>query len=477
MIATSTIPHRDIAGRYAAFIAKRRQIGRNDGFEPLWMPSFLKDFQTFFTEWAIRRGRCLLSEDCGLGKSVQELVWAENALRKTNKPVLIVTPLAVTYQFAAEGEKFGIAVHRVTKGKHRKGINVVNYQQLHHYDPSDFGAVAYDESSCAKHFKGYTQQIVTEFARRLPYRLLATATAAPNDYIELGTQSEILGELGYRDMLTRFFKEDTVKDYLGWGRKTYRFRGHAERPFWQWVCSWARAIRKPSDYGFDDTGYILPPLNVREVVVQTSRPRAGMLFALPARNLHEQREERRLTIRQRCEVVANLVNNTGKPAVCWCHLNKEGELLKKLIPDGMEVAGRHSDAVKEERLMAFARGELRVLITKQQIAGWGLNWQHCSHVVTFPSHSWEAYYQAIRRCYRFGQHNPVCVDIVTTEGEQAVMASLQRKSDQCDKMFTELIREMGNELRIERASQKFRMEMNVPAWLMQQNQEVTFQCQ
>jgi hypothetical protein len=450
---------------YPDFLEQRRQLRPASGFEPLWLPDCLKDFQRFFDDWAIRQGRCLLSEDCGLGKSLQELVWSENVLRKTNKPVLIVAPLAVTHQFVTDGEKFGIEVHRVAKGKLIKGINVVNYQQLHHCDPAEVGGVSYDESSCAKHFKGYTQQATTEFSRRLPYRLLATATAAPNDFIELGTQSEILGELGFQDMLTMFFTEDTVKDYLGWGRKTYRFRGHAEQPFWRWVCSWARAMRKPSDYGFDDTGYILPPLTVSEHVVNASRPRNGMLFAMPSKGLAEQREERRMTIKDRCEYAANLVANTGKQAIIWCHLNPEGELLDKIISDGVEVAGRHSDEVKEERLMAFARGDVRILITKQKIAGWGLNLQNCAHVVTFPSHSWEAYYQSVRRCYRFGQQHPVQVDIVTTEGEQAVTANLQRKSDQCDQMFNMLIQEMGNELKIERA-REFTEETKIPSWLM-----------
>jgi hypothetical protein len=453
-----------IAGTYSDFLSRKTQLGSNAGFEPLWMPDWLFDFQKLMGSWAIRRGRAALLEDCGLGKTPQELVWAENCVRKTNKPTLVACPLGVAAQMLREAEKFGIEANRSKDGKHGSGIVVTNYERLHHFNPDDFGAMACDEASCVKHFSGATQQAVTEFMRILPYRLMATATAAPNDFIELGTLSEALGELGYTDMITRFFKEDTVKDYLGWGRKTYRFRGHAERPFWQWVCSWARAMRKPSDYGFDDGQFILPPLKIVEHVIKASRPRGGMLFTMPAETLAEQREERRQTVEQRCQAVADMVKHTGKPFIVWCHLNEEGTLLDKLIPDALEVAGRHTDEEKESRLLAFTKGETRGLITKQKIAGWGLNWQHCSHVICFPSHSWEAYYQAIRRCYRFGQKKTVRVDIVTTEGEQRVTANLQRKADQADTMFRMLVEYMGKEVRIDRGIQYTETE-KVPTWL------------
>lgn len=449
---------------YPEFLQAKCQQASMSGFEPIWMPEWLKDFQSHLTDWTIRKGRAALCTDCGTGKTPMQLVWAENVVRHTNKPVLIATPLGVTTQTLREADKFGIDVHRSKDGKHGNGIVVTSYERLHHFDPAEFSGMVCDEGSIIKHFRGATQQIVTEFMRRLPFRLICTATAAPNDFVEMGTLSEAIGELGYTDMISKFFKEDTIKDYLGWGRKSYRFKGHAEVPFWQWVCSWARAMRKPSDYGFSDDGFRLPPMEIREIVVPCSRPLNGMLFVMPAEGLHEQREERRLTMQQRCERVAELVNGTGKPAVVWCHLNPEGELLEKMIPDGMEVAGRHKEEIKEERLAAFASGELRVLITKSKIAGFGLNWQHCAHAVTFPSHSWEQFYQATRRLYRFGQQNEVHIDIVTTEGEERVTANLQRKSDQADRMFTMLVRYMNESTRVQGGSSFCEREI-VPMWL------------
>ena len=274
---------------YRQFLSAKQQRDSDGGFEPVWMPEWLYGFQSHLTDWALRKGRGLLAADCGLGKTPMQLVWAQNVLQYTNKPTLILTPLAVSYQTVAEAEKFGIEAHRCVDGKHKGGIVVTNYERLHYFNPADFGGVVCDESSCIKHAKAQRRKDITEFMRNVPYRLLCTATAAPNDYHELGTSSDALGYFGYQDMLTRFFKEDEVKDHLGWGRKAYRFRGHAEQPFWQWVCSWARACRRPSDLGFDDDGFDLPTLTTTETLVEASRPADGFLFALPARGLKEQR--------------------------------------------------------------------------------------------------------------------------------------------------------------------------------------------
>lgn len=241
---------------YRDFIETRAKLSVDDGFEPLWMPGFLFDFQSAMVEWSIRQGRSALLEDCGLGKSIQELVWAENVVRKTNRPVILVTPIAVGQQMLDEAEKFGIAAKRTRDGKHTDEplIWIANYEQLHKYDPDRFGGFVGDESSAIKDMKSRRKAIVVEFCRKMKYRLLATATAAPNDFWELGTSSEALGYLGFRDMITTFFKQETAKDYLGWGRTKYRFRGHAEEPFWSWVCSWARSLRKPSDLGSPTCG-------------------------------------------------------------------------------------------------------------------------------------------------------------------------------------------------------------------------------
>lgn len=452
---------------YGEFLRQKSQGGADSGFAPVWMPDFLFDFQRELVEWAVRKGRAAIFADCGLGKTPMGLTWASNVARKTGKPVLYLTPLAVASQTVREAEKFGIEARQSKGGAHAGHIIVANYERLHYFSSSDFGGVVCDESSVLKSFAGERRGEITAFMRQVPYRLLQTATAAPNDYIELGTSSEALGYMGHMDMLNRFFKNDLNNSAQGRMRGEvikWRLKGHAETPFWRWVCSWARAIRRPSDLGFNDDGFLLPPLHEVEHLVEANSLADGMLFALPAVGLKEQREERRRTVQERCQTVADLVNHTGQPALVWCHLNEEGDVLQSLIPDAVQVAGSDSDDRKEDRLEAFADGRARVLITKPKIGAWGLNYQHCNHVTFFPSHSFEQYYQAVRRCWRFGQKRAVKVDIVTTEGERGVMRNLQRKSDQADAMFSRLVAEMNNALAIERAN-NMNTQVEVPSWL------------
>lgn len=451
---------------YQEFLETKAQRGSEDGFAPVWMPEWLFPFQRALLEWSIQHGRSALFCDCGLGKGPMGLVWAENVVRKTNKPVLYLTALAVSHQIIAEAEKFGIDAHRSIDGSVFPGITVTNYERLHLFDPGRFAGVVCDESSILKNYDGERRNEITTFMRKIEYRLLATATAAPNDYVELGTSSEALGHLGHMDMLNRFFKNDLNNSATGRMRGEvikWRFKGHAELPFWRWVCSWARACRRPSDLGFDDADFILPPLQEREHLVEAMTLAPGMLFALPAVGLKEQREERRRTVKERCEKVGSLVDHKDQ-ALVWCHLNEEGDLLERLIPDAVQVSGSDSDEVKEERLLAFARGEARVLITKPRIAGFGLNLQRCAHVTFFPSHSYEQYYQGVRRCWRFGQKRPVTVDIVTTEGEQEVLKNLQRKAAQADKMFSHLVEQMQRGIKINGA-RNFTTQTQVPSWL------------
>jgi hypothetical protein len=454
---------------YQDFLVTKTQSGSDSGFEPLWIPNFLFDFQAWLVEWGVRKGRAAYFADCGMGKTPMQLVWGENVVRKTNRPVLLLTPLAVSAQTIGEGEKFGIECRRQREGEFFTGINVTNYERLHYFNTNDFAAVICDESSILKSFDGATRIAITEFMRKVPYRLLCTATAAPNDYIELGTSSEALGELGYMDMLNRFFKNDqNTSRPMAFQNKMddsakWRFKGHAEIPFWRWVSFWARAIRKPSDFGFDDGAFILPPLIEEQHLVTTSTLAPGMLFAMPAISLPEQREERRRTIRERCEKVAELVEDSEQ-ALSWCHLNDEADLLEELIPDSQQVSGDDEDDEKEEKFLAFANGQLNNLITKPKIGAWGLNFQRCAHITTFPSHSFEQYYQAVRRCWRFGQKRSVRVDMVTTEGEGDVMANMQRKAKAADRMFSSLVAEMNNAMHLER-SNAFTTEMEVPAWL------------
>lgn len=452
---------------YAEFLDNKAQIEGNHGFSPLWLPPFLFDFQAAMVEWATLKGRAAIFEDCGLGKTVQELVWSENVVRHTGGNVLLLTPLAVARQIEEEAEKFGVRAKVSRDGTVHPGITIANYEKLHLFQPSSFAGLAGDESSILKSYDGQTRQAITTFARKMKYRLLATATAAPNDFTELGTSSEALGYLGYMDMLGRFFKNDLNNAATGRFRGEvikWRLKGHAELPFWRWVCSWARAIRKPSDMGFDDSRFILPPLVEREHLVDTEQAAEGYLFALPAAGLKEQREERRRSLSERCQRVSDLVRDTGEQALVWCHLNAEGEELERRIPDAIQVAGSDSDDDKEAKLMDFASGNARVLITKPSIGAWGLNFQRCAHITFFPSHSFEQYYQGVRRCWRFGQKREVRVDIVTTEGERGVLANLQRKATQADRMFSNLVAEMNAAQAIDRASQ-FSKTQKVPEWL------------
>jgi hypothetical protein len=452
---------------YSEFLNKKTQIAGYHGFKPVFMPDFLFDFQAELINWAVMKGRAAIFADCGLGKTPMELVWAENVVRKTNGRVLIITPLAVSAQMVREADKFGIHVMRSSECVASPGITITNYEQLHKFNASDFVGCVCDESSILKSFNGTRRGEITTFMRKMKYRLLATATAAPNDYIELGTSSEALGYLGHMDMLNRFFKNDLNNSATGRMRGDvikWRFKGHAETPFWRWVCSWARAIRRPSDLGFDDSQFILPPLDESEHLIYTNKPLEGMLFSLPAVGLKEQREERRNSITERCEKAAALVVDTGQPALVWCHMNDEGDLLEKLIPDAVQVSGSDSDSAKEERMLGFSDGKARVLITKPKIGAWGLNFQHCNHITFFPSHSFEQYYQGVRRCWRFGQKRPVHVDIITTEGERGVLKNLQRKAVQSDTMFNSLVDEMNNAISIDRAT-KFTKKQEIPSWL------------
>lgn len=452
---------------YQDFLAGKADFGANDGFEPISLPPFLFDFQVALTEWAIRKGRAAIFADCGLGKTPMQLVWADNVVRHTNKPVLILTPLSVSVQTLAEAAKFGIEAHRARPDSITPAIHVTNYEQLHKFNASDFSGVVCDESSILKNFDGVYKSQITEFMRVVPYRLLATATAAPNDWDELGTSSEALGYLGYMDMLKRFFTNNQNSAALGRGRfqrDEWRLKGHAEIPFWRWVASWARAARKPSDLGFDDNGFRLPDLIEQHTEIEANMPRQGMLFDVEAVNFFEEREVTRRTITERCEAVADKVSEHDV-SVVWCHLNDEATLLRKIIPNSLEVGGKDSDEKKEDAINWFVNGTgKRVLISKPKIFGFGLNFQHCNHATYFPTHSYEQYYQAVRRLWRFGQKHSVTIDLIDTKGGQRVRENLIRKSEAADKMFANMVAHMNEALHIGATDQSTR-KVIVPSWL------------
>jgi len=461
---------------YHDFIAAKRQMGGMHGFAPIWLPDGMWPHQRVLTDWAIRKGRAAEFADCGLGKTLIQMAWAENVVRHTNRRVLVMAPLNVVPQTVAEAGKFGIESVRSNDGKFPSTAKIVvtNYDRLHYFSSADFVGGVCDESSILKNFDGVTKAQITEFLRLLPHRLLCTATAAPNDYIELGTTSEALGELGYMDMLGKFFKEDSGAAFAaagkrgaggGGGHRKWRFRGHAERDFWRWVCSWGRAVRRPSDVGCSDDGFALPPLNTAEHIVAPDARDDGNLFPMVAVTREEIQAERRATLRERCERAAELISATDQPAIAWCHLNPEGDLIEKLIPGAVQVAGCDKDERKEEVFRAFEAGEIRVIVTKPSIAGFGLNWQHCAHQTFFPSHSFEAYYQCVRRSWRFGQKRPVKIDIIASAGEAGVLASLNRKAAAADKMFAHLVELMNDGNHIERVQNHYEKQENVPSWL------------
>jgi hypothetical protein len=462
---------------YSDFLASKRQLAGDFGFDPVYMPDQAFEFQRDLIKWSVRKGRAALFADCGMGKTLMQLAWAENVARKTGGRVLILTPLAVSHQTSIEAEKFGIEVTRSDAGELNSQIVVTNYERLHYFNSEDFEGVVCDESSILKNFDGAIKSEITEFMRTRKYRLLCTATAAPNDFVELGTSSEALGHMGHISMLQRFFKAVNGSYASGGGANqrtrhsgaesfssNFYLKPHATRDFWRWVCSWARAIRKPSDLGYDDDDFVLPELITREHVVKARNPNPDYLFDMPAVGLAEQRVERKRTMIERCEMAARIANDSPGPVVCWCHLNGESDLLAKLIPDAVQVSGKDRNEVKEERFRAFESGEARVIVTKPTIAGFGLNWQHCSHQTFFPSHSFEQWYQAIRRSWRFGQQNPVTIDVIASEGEQRVLSNLQRKAESADRMFSELVGFMSDELRLQEKNEHTKTE-KIPTWL------------
>jgi hypothetical protein len=654
--ARKTPPLHEVTA-YDGFLESKRQAESDGGFAPVWTPDFLFGFQRTLVEWALRKGRAAIFADCGMGKTPMQLVWAENVVRKTGDRVLIVAPLAVIGQAQREAIKFGLELTRSIDGRPWPGVTITNYERLHLFSPSDFAGIACDESSILKSFEGATRAAITEFMRQVRYRLLCTATAAPNDYYELGTSSEALGYLGFMDMLARFFKNNRNNTamkpigHLG-GMPVWRFRGHAERPFWRWVCSWARSVRKPSDLGFDDGAFVLPDLVEREHVIRAQKAREGFLFSVPAVGMQEEREERRRTIKERCEMAAEL-SAAHAISMVWCHLNDEGELLEQLVPRSMQIKGSDSEEKREaiiewfcgrrcvcddpmfrdklatwgkeslatgsatiariassdspsrtptgrrteksaatttrsttsttsrsideamlskenttlpgaenigttksseprpspnprrggrrirqngptgqfdgmeavlptpkpssdkaedapsvdvsqpghvaststtataevntedcsariatlasgssEMIQAFlserqcicghSSGERR-LISKPVMLGWGLNLQHCAHMVTFSGHSFEQYYQSVRRFWRFGQKERVVVDHVISNGEQRVLHNLRRKSEQADKMFAQIVEHMREEVAVVR-DRSFDVTMRAPSW-------------
>lgn len=410
---------------YSAFVTRKLSVVQPTGIaSALSLPGGLFAHQDALTRWALRRGRAAIFADTGLGKMRMELVWSDAVRKYTGRPVMIHTPLAVAQQIAAEGERIGVAVNVCRDGGDvRDGINVINYERLHRINPADFAGVVLDESSCIKHAESRAFKALTDAYRDTPFKLPATATPAPNDWTELGTHAEFLGICTEAEMLAEFFVHD------GGDTSVWRLKGHARAAFWRWVSSWGAMIRKPSDLGFEDGAYNLPPLRLHEHLVGTEMPLNGALFAMEAQTLSERREARKLSLEDRVAACADRVNaDSSEPWVVWCDLNAEGDALTKAIPGAVQIAGSDALEVKEQRLIDFAAGRFRVLVSKPSICGWGLNWQHVARMAFVGvTDSYEAYYQAVRRAWRFGQTRPVDVHIFASKAEGAVVANLRRK--------------------------------------------------
>ena len=424
---------------YSAYVQRKLSTvcptGISNGFS---LPGALFPHQSALAAWALRRGRAAIFADTGLGKMLIELAWADAVRKHTGKPVMIHTPLAVAAQIAAEGAKFGIAATVVREASEvTPGINITNYDRLHKFDTSIFGGIVLDESGCIKHHDAKTFRLLTDAYRDTPFKLPATATPAPNDWTELGTHAEFLGICTRAEMLAEFFTHD------GGDTSVWRLKGHARAIFWRWVASWGAMIRRPSDLGFDDGAYNLPPLNLIEHSVEVDAPLGSMLFAVEAQTLSERRDARRGSMAERVAACAAVVNaEAGEPWVVWCDLNAEGDALTAAIPGAVQIAGADSTEVKEQRLADFAAGRVRVLVSKPSICGWGLNWQHSARMAFVGvTDSFESYYQAVRRCWRFGQTRPVDVHLFSSSQEGAVAANLRRKERDA--------REMGEQLSAE----------------------------
>lgn len=451
---------------YETFLQSKKQSSIDSGITPIYMHDDAFDYQKYVAEYAIKKGRCAVFLDTGLGKTIIQLIVAQNYIRKFNKPVLIITPLAVAFQFIKEAEKFGIDDIEYSKdGMFTKKIVVCNYERLEKFEASDFCAFLLDESSILKNFDGAIKSQITTFLRKADYRFLFTATPSPNDFVELGTSSEALGYMGYMDMLSRFFanNENNIRPQEI-GNKWY-LKPHAEQSFFEWVSSWSISMRKPSDLGFDDSRHILPELIVNKQKVLNSNNwcinNQFSMFGSVARTLGDVREEQKNTIESRCNYATELTKN--KTSVYWCNFNDEGDLLAKIDTDAVQIKGGMPLEKKEELLLAFASGQIKRLITKPKITAFGLNWQHCNHTVYFPTFSYEQYYQSIRRFWRFGQKKPVTVDLVYSDGQQRVIEAIQLKTEKSSMLFDKLNRSVNGYK--ENPKKEFNQPVKLPSFI------------
>ena len=452
---------------YLEFLENKKHSIGDFGFKANYIPDMAFDFQKAIIEKAVSKGRMAIFADTGLGKTLMQVAIAQNIVNHTGGKVLILTPLAVAFQFILEAEKLGITDIEYSKdGSHTKSIVICNYERLHYFNKEEFKGVVLDESSILKNFDGKIKNQVTSFVKKIPYRFLSTATPSPNDFIELGTSSEALGYMGYMDMLATFFKnnQNDTGGRNNIGNKFY-LKPHAEKDFFAWVNQWAIMVKMPSDLGFDNTRYELPKLitNNHTVKNQSLIDVNGQIqmFTPIARTMTEVRHEQKETELIRCKKAVELAR--GKTSVYWCNTNNESQILKGLDSEAVEIIGSQSIEKKEQILMDFANGKIKRLITKAKITGMGLNWQHCNHCVFFPTWSYEQYYQATRRFWRFGQKNDVTVDLVISDGQTRVIETLQQKTKKSIELYKNLVKSVNNDYN--QKTKQFNKKVQLPKFI------------
>jgi superfamily II DNA or RNA helicase len=459
---------------YATFLASKRPVARPTGFDPVGeINPKLFPWQALIVEWALKQGRAAIWADCGLGKSGMQLTWADHVCRHTGVDVLILTPLAVARQMKREAEKFGVEATVCRTGSDvRPGINITNYQMLLHFDPKRFSGVVVDEADILANFTGKTKQAILAAFHDTPYKLDCSATPAPNDHLELGNHADFLDVMESHEMISRWFINDTME------AGNYRLKRHAEADFWRWVSSWAVGLSKPSDLGYEDGRFALPPLDIREHVVAvdlTVGRDPDMLFRVPEMSATSMHAEMRLTAESRASAVAELVRAGGfsreRPWLVWVNTDYEAEAVRAVLPEAVEVRGSEPIDAKEEKVEAFSLGQVPLLISKPSICGHGLNWQHCRDMAYVGlSYSFKQLYQSIRRCWRYGQQHPVTAHMVMAETEGRVLDTIRRKQRDHEAMKAAMVGAMrrhglGGRDRRERDGYDPRVPMELPTWL------------
>lgn len=424
---------------YQKFLDEKLKFQNRSGFECENLNKMLFDFQKDIVRWALRCGKAAIFAECGMGKTPMQLEWANQVYNHINKDVLILAPLAVSKQTKREGEKFGINVTICeSQDDVKSGVNITNYEKLHKFNSDHFGGIVLDESSILKSFSGKYKKLIIDSFERTPYKLACTATPAPNDFIELGNHSDFLNIMSQKEMLSMFFINDTANT------GTWRLKGHAEEKFWEWVCSWAVMIKQPSDLGYDDGKFILPSLNIVEKKVDNDqKPMDGFLFAFEAQTLSERRQARKSSVDEKISVISEIVNNSDEQWLVWCDLNDESKKLSQAINDSVEITGSDSSQHKENSMLSFSDRDIKCVVSKPSICGWGMNWQNCHNMIFIGlSDSYEAFYQAVRRCWRFGQEKEVNVYIMTSTLEGAVLKNIKRKEKEAKRMSDQMVKNM-----------------------------------